>query len=125
MIEISIVPYKFRYLDGLHINFDIPKIGKHLPKVGFIALSGKTPVAMGFIRRVEPCFYMIDHLSATGFLGGIVADKALKAIVAELSHGIDPKAILAVMTTDKATMVRAQRLGVFNESVCEIRSRKD
>lgn len=118
--DVSIMPFKFKHFKDLidmleSQNYpDTHNITyKTLPKVGFIAYSGKIPIAAGFLRRVEPCFAQIDTLVSNGYFGSIYRHEGIKKVVDSLiedAKRLKLKGIIA-HTQDKGTLVRAEALG--------------
>lgn len=54
---------------------------KTLPKIGFIVFLDKTPIAAGFLRRLEPCYAQIDTLVSNKYLGALVRHEGITKIV--------------------------------------------
>ena len=60
---------------------------KTLPKIGYIAyLNDKTPIAAGFLRRLEPCFGQIDTLVTNAYMGSIVRHQGMLAVTDALMN---------------------------------------
>ena len=58
---------------------------KTLPKIGFIAyLNDTTPIAAGFLRRLEPCYGQIDTLVTNNYMGSIIRHKGLEIVIKAL-----------------------------------------
>lgn len=86
---------------------------KTLPKIGFIAMKGKMPVAAGFLRRVEPCYAQIDTLVSNAYCGSILRHEGISKIVENLlieAKKLKLQGIIA-HTQDKGTLLRAEALG--------------
>lgn len=118
--EISIVPFKFKYLKDLHELLetngfpDIKAITmKSLPKIGYICYFGEQPLASGFLRRVEGGYGQIDTLTSNKMFGSIIRHEGIKLIVDTLiaeaqvlqMHGI------ISFTKDAGILARAQSIG--------------
>jgi len=89
---------------------------KTLPKIGYIVLLGKVPIAVGFLRRLEPCFAQIDTLTSNKYLGSIVRHQGITMVVDELiahAKALNLKGIIA-HTSSPDVLKRAQTLG-FHE----------
>lgn len=52
---------------------------KTLPKIGYVAYIGKTPVAIGFLRRVEPCYGQIEIVS-NKYTGKLMREDSIQKI---------------------------------------------
>lgn len=95
-----------------YVHTDVLKF-KTLPKVGYIAYIGKTPVAAGFLRRLEPCFAQLDTLVSNAYCGALLRNDGINKVVdALIEEGkkLKLKGIIA-HTQDKSTIVRAQSIG--------------
>ncbi len=85
---VSIQPFKHKHLKDLYEilesnNYEGISLitTKNLPKIGYIVYSGKTPLAAGFLRRLEPCYAQIDTLCSNKYLGGILRHQGITMIV--------------------------------------------
>lgn len=96
-IEVSIVPFAFKYLPMLKELYDSQKAPyegalsqRILPKIGYIALLGGQPIAAGFLRRLEPCYAQIDTLVSNGYFGSQIrhagVTKVVEALIDEAKH---------------------------------------
>lgn len=118
--DISLVPFKFsylpllfdmlksqQYLDISHINM------KTLPKIGYIALLGKNPVAAGFLRRVEGGYAQIDGLTSNSSFGGIIRHEGIRKVVDALISEAKDLKLKGIMgfTHDDGVLKRAKDLG--------------
>lgn len=86
---------------------------KTLPKIGYIAYMGKTPIAAGFLRRLEPCFAQIDTLCSNKYYGSLVRHEGIKVVVELLldeAKRLKLKGILA-LTSDNGVFKRASEIG--------------
>jgi hypothetical protein len=89
---------------------------KTLPKVGYIVLLGKQPIAAGFLRRLEPCFGQLDTFVSNPHFGSSIRHAAINLIVDELlrtSKHLKLQGIIS-FTEDKGILSRAKQLG-FHE----------
>ncbi len=86
---------------------------KTLPKIGYVATLGKQPIAVGFLRRVEPCFAQIDTLATNAYAGSILRHEGISKVVDALineAKSLKLKGIIA-HTQDSGTLVRAKAIG--------------
>lgn len=74
--NVYILPFKFKHLSclqELHALQGKPNepglTMRDLPKIGFIAFMGKSPVAAGFLRRVEPNIGQLDTFVTNPYFG--------------------------------------------------------
>ena len=89
---------------------------KTLPKIGYLALLNKQPIAAGFLRRLEPCFAQIDTLASNAYFGSQIRHEGIKLVVDALitdAKRLKLQGILAV-TKDQGVLTRAIGLG-FHE----------
>lgn len=119
-IEISIVPFKYKHYDMLIDMLTAQKYKgisyitfKSLPKIGYIALRKGTPVAAGFLRRLEGNMAHFDGLTTNPFLGSIIRNQGISSIVNTLineakSIGLDG---IVATTNDESVLKRAESLG--------------
>lgn len=87
-----------------------------LPKIGYLALLNKQPIAVGFLRRLEPCFAQIDTLASNAYFGSKIRHEAIHLVVNSLledAKRLELKGIMA-LTKDQGIITRAKELG-FNE----------
>ena len=115
--SVHIVPFKHKYLDTLKemhrfngnaLNIELSM--KDLPKIGYIALLGKQPVAAGFMRRVEPNYAQLDTFLSNPYMGSQIRHKGLTMITDALledAADLGLKGVL-VITKDESIMKRAQ-----------------
>lgn len=86
---------------------------KTLPKIGYIVLLNKQPIAAGFLRRVEPTFAQIDTLCSNAYFGSqirhIGITKVVDALISD-AKSLKLDGILA-LTEDEGTINRALSLG--------------
>jgi hypothetical protein len=121
--DIEVIPFKFTHLPLLlemledHNTPWSSKVSmKSLPKIGYIALLNKQPVAAGFLRRVE-CdeVAQIDCLTSNPWFGSIIRHAGVTDVVNRL---IDDAKLLKLQgiiafTKDSGVLTRAKELG-FN-----------
>lgn len=89
---------------------------KTLPKIGYIAMMGKQPVAVGFLRRLEGGYAQLDTFATNPFLGSKIRNEGLDLVVKNLlddAKSLRLNGILAI-TEDQGILNRAKSLG-FNE----------
>ena len=130
--ELSLVPFSFKYLPLLYEMLktqqylDMSHISmKTLPKIGYICLLGKNPIAAGFLRRVEGGYAQLDGLTSNATFGGLIRHQGLnKVVLALISDAKDLKlnGILGI-TKDSGVLSRAKDLGftVVEESLITLR----
>ncbi len=85
---------------------------KSLPKIGYIALMHKQPIAAGFLRRVEGGYGQIDTLASNPYFGGMIRhDGITKVITALIQDAKDLKlhGIIA-FTADEGVLKRAKEI---------------
>jgi hypothetical protein len=86
---------------------------KTLPRIGYIAMLGKSPVAAGFLRRVEGGYAQLDGLCSNAYLGSLVRNEGITMVVAALiqeSKDLKLHGIIA-FTRDDSVLKRAAALG--------------
>lgn len=128
MNDITIHPFKFKHFKDLqeilksndylglnHIEM------KTLPKIGYIVYKGKTPIAAGFLRRLEPCYAHIDTLCSNKYCGSILRHEGVSTVVNTLlqdAKRLKLKGLIAT-TTDQGILARAKDLGfhIINETL--------
>ncbi len=117
--EISLVPFSFKYLPMLYEMLktqdylDISHISmKTLPRIGYIALLNKQPIAAGFLRRVEGGYAQLDGLTSNAYLGSIIRHEGINKVVQALineSKDLKLHGIIAI-TKDQSVVKRAKEL---------------
>jgi hypothetical protein len=117
--EVSIIPFKFKYLGILH---DILKSNdylhistvnmKTLPKIGYIALLGGHPIAAGFLRRVEGGYAQLDTLTSNKYFGSQVRHQGIKKVVDALLQDAKDLKLHGIIafTEDSGVLSRAKEL---------------
>lgn len=117
--EISIVPFKFKYLPlllDMLKDRDFLAIStitmKNLPKIGYIALMNKQPIAAGFLRRVEGGYAQMDTLCSNPYYGSIIRHEGIDGVVKALIE--DAKLLklqgIIAFTEDTGVLSRAQSM---------------
>ncbi len=120
MDEISVVPFKFSHLPLLYDMLKSQQyLGishitmKNLPKIGYIALLKKQPIATGFLRRVEGGYAQIDGLASNPYFGSQVRHEGMSRVVNSLiaeAKDLRLEGILGI-TKDLGILKRATELG--------------
>lgn len=117
--NISVIPFRFKYLPLLHeMNknenlFDSELEYKNLPKIGYIAMLGKTPIAAGFLRRVEPNYAQFDTFLSNPYMGSKVRHLAIVKIVDSLFEDAKSLKLVGILafTKDLSLLQRAKDQG--------------
>ncbi len=118
--EISIVPFKYKYMTMLLEMLEdrnYPHIAsismKSLPKIGYIAIMNKQPIAAGFLRMVEGGYAQMDTLVSNPYFGSIIRNEGIvKVVDSILSDAKDLKLIgIIAFTEDLGVLKRAEVLG--------------
>lgn len=120
MDNITILPFKFKHLPLLHdlltsnqyegiCHIDM----KTLPKIGYIVLLGKVPIAAGFLRRLEPCFAQIDTLASNAYMGSLVRHQGITMVVDALIADAKVLKLKGIVshTSNQGVLKRAEVLG--------------
>lgn len=115
--SVHIVPFKHKYFDLLqemhekqHLALGIKLSMQDLPKIGYICLLGKQPVAAGFLRRVEPNYAQLDTFLSNPYMGSQIRHRGLTLITDALledAADLDLKGVL-VITKDESILKRAK-----------------
>lgn len=100
---------------------------KNLPKIGYIALMNKQPIAVGFLRKVEGGYAQIDTLVSNPYYGSIIRHEGIKKVTDALQeeakllklHGI------IAFTKDTGVLSRADAEGWHKVSETLIAIRLD
>lgn len=124
--QIAVVPFKYKHLpllkemleDQEYPNVDDITM-KTIPKIGYIALLNKQPIAAGFLRRVE-CNIMaqLDGLTSNPFFGSQIRHKGITEVVNRLvtdAKDLKLKGIIA-FTSDCSVIKRAEDIGFLKIS---------
>lgn len=125
--NIYILPFKFKHMQDLldlhSLHGEVPSdmTYKNLPKIGYIAYLGKSPVAAGFLRRVEPCYAQFDTFVSNPYFGSQIRNLALSQVVDALTEdakNLDLEGIIA-FTKDEGIFNRAKDEGfrVLNQVI--------
>lgn len=121
--EISIVPFKFKYLtlllemlkDREFVNISQINM-KTLPKIGYIALMNNQPIAAGFLRMVEGGYAQMDTLVSSPYFGSLIRHDGINKVVEALIG--DAKTLrlegIIAFTRDEGVLKRALSTG-FSE----------
>lgn len=121
MAEVSVVPFKYKYLQQLIELHEANKYPhthlismKTLPKIGYISLlNGQQPLAAGFLRRLEGGYAQIDTLVSNPYFGSLLRHEGIKLVVDTLleeAKRLDLTGIVA-FTNDQGVLKRAENLG--------------
>lgn len=118
--EISIVPFKYKYLPLLHemlksqSYLGLSDINmKTLPKAGYIALMNNQPIAAGFLRKVEGGYAQLDGLTSNAYFGSQIRHLGVKLVVDTLLQEAKDLKLHGIIafTKDKGVLDRAATLG--------------
>lgn len=120
MSEISIVPFRYRYLPALldllnsndYIGISTVTM-KTLPKIGYIALRNGYPIAAGFLRRVEGGYAQIDTLTSNKTLGSLIRHQGIDLVVKTLISDAKDLKLLGIVafSMDASVIKRAEDIG--------------
>lgn len=96
-----------QYLDISHISM------KTLPKIGYIALMNKQPIAAGFLRRVEGGYAQMDGLTSNAYFGSQIRHEGIRKVVDSLIADAKDLRLSGVIafTGDHGILRRAKDLG--------------
>ncbi len=123
MNDISVVPFRFKYLPMLLEMLEDQKYPdlinvsmKTLPKIGYIAIMNNQPIAAGFLRKVEGNIVaQLDGLTSNPYFGSQVRHEGISKVVDRLiddAKDMKLKGIIA-FTNDNGVLARAKSIG-FN-----------
>lgn len=130
--DVHIVPFKFKHLSLLQEMLEsqhyqnVESVSmKSLPKIGYIALLNKEPIAAGFLRRIEGGFAQLDGLTSNAFFGSLIRHQGVSKVVESLledARNLKLKGVLAY-TKDKSVVKRALIIGfnVVDQTVLSIK----
>lgn len=99
---------------------------KTLPKIGYIALMNKQPIAAGFLRKVEGnVVAQLDGLTSNPYFGSKIRHLGITKVVNALiedAKDLKLKGIIA-FSADKGILVRAEAIGfrTVNASIIALR----
>jgi hypothetical protein len=119
-IEISLVPFRYKYLKALHDLLEsndyigISSVNmKTLPKIGYIALMNGHPIAAGFLRRVEGGYAQLDTLTSNKYFGSQIRHAGIVKVVDALLEDTKDLQLNGVIafTRDVSIIKRAEDLG--------------
>lgn len=103
------------YVDTSHITM------KTLPKIGYIALLNKHPIAAGFLRRVEGGYAQLDGLTSNAHFGSLIRHEGIKKVVDALLSDAKDLRLNGIMafTEDQGVLDRAKTIGfqVVNQTL--------
>ncbi len=120
MGDISLIPFRFKYLKALHdllLSNDYIGISdvnmKTLPKIGYIAMMNGHPIAAGFLRRVEGGYGQLDTLTSNKYFGSKIRhDGIVKVVNALIEEATDLKMKgLIAFTIDEGVLKRSAEIG--------------
>jgi len=123
MADISVVPFRFKYLPMLLEMLEDQKYPdwhtitmQNLPKIGYIALLNNQPIAAGFLRKVEGNIVaQLDGLTSNPYFGSQIRHEGISKVVDRLitdAKDMKLKGIIA-FTHDNGVLARAKAIG-FN-----------
>ena len=87
---------------------------KTLPKIGYIALLDKSPVAAGFLRKVEGnVVAQIDSLVSNPYFGSIVRHRGISMVIDQLTADAKELKLKGVyaFTIEPSVIERAESIG--------------
>jgi hypothetical protein len=118
--EVYVIPFKFKHLQLIK---DIHDYHRHalnveltmrdLPRIGYIAMLGKSAIAVGFLRRVEPNYAQLDTFLSNPFFGSQIRHQGMTLVTEALineAKDLGLKGIIA-LTKDKSILDRAKNQG--------------
>lgn len=120
MTNITIQPFKHKHLKDLYEILESNQYEgvslittKTLPQIGYVVYSDKTPIAAGFLRRLEPCYAQIDTLCSNKFLGSIIRHQGISMVVDTLIKDAKKLKLHGIICHTKSNDVlkRAEALG--------------
>ncbi len=125
LVEITAYSHEqFDTLLALHMSQDYKALDtvlpETLPAIGFIAYDMATPIAAGFLRRVEGGYAQIDTLVSNGSLSSQMRHEGITAIVSALvsvAKSLELRGIVS-FTEDKGTLMRAESIGFHARPHC-------
>ena len=90
-----------------------PNLVNDLPEHGLIALEGDTPIAMGFIRRVEGLSAMLDSYITAPNASSEARGRAVTIITRKLLHWAKSGGCMRMMSfsLEPSFVTRAEALG--------------
>ena len=118
MVDIS--PYTasdYRTLQALLMSQDYKGFdditAESLPKIGFMASIDGTPVAVGFLRRLEGGYAQLDTLVSNGNLSSELRHEGVSALVDSLIQAAKDLKLKGIVahTQDQGVLKRALSLG--------------
>ena len=118
--NIAIFPFKFKLLRAVQELAEnrggayLPDVTMaNLPKIGFVAFLGKTPIACGFLRRVEPNHGIFDTFLSNPYFGAQIRHEGLTKVWNALMDEAKDLELVALLgfTKDEGMMRRAAESG--------------
>ena len=86
---------------------------KYLPKIGYIALLNKQPIAAGFLRRVEGGYAQIDTLVSNPYFGSQIRHDGIDKVVDWLINDAKDLKLNGILafTSEESIIARAKDKG--------------
>lgn len=86
---------------------------KTLPKIGYIALLNKQPIAAGFLRRLEGGYAQLDTLVSNPYYGSQIRHQGIHLVVDRLLEDAKDMKLSGILafTEDQGILKRAEALG--------------
>lgn len=111
-----VVAFNLEHLEWLQLwlreNGAYPPALTHLPEISAVAEIKGIPTAMGFIRKVEGGYGIVDGLASNPMQSAQDRDDALNAVLESLMDTADGQGmILMAWVKDKNTLMRSERHG--------------
>jgi hypothetical protein len=120
MVSIKVLPFKYKHYGMLLTMLEdqktawLPTVSyKTLPKIGYIAILGKHPVAAGFLRRIEGGYGYVDTVVSNPHFGSQVRHDAISRIFELIMQEASDIGLVGVLgsTTDQGILKRALEWG--------------
>jgi len=96
-----------------------------LPKIGYIALLSKQPIAAGFLRRVEGGYAQIDTLVSNPYFGSKIRNEGIDKVVNWLINDAKELKLSGILafTGEQSIIERAKDKGfaVFEQKLIGMR----
>lgn len=117
---LTVLPFKFKHYSLLTEMLEAQSCPwlsgvsyQTLPKIGYIVLLGKQPLAAGFLRRVEGGYGYIDTVVTNPHFGSQMRHQALEIIVKKLLEEAKDLRLRGLIgsTNDAGVLKRAKDLG--------------
>jgi len=98
---------------------------KTLPKIGYIALLNKQPIAAGFLRRVEGGYAQMDTLVSNPYFGSQIRNIGISKVVDWLMKDAKELGLTGILafTSEQSILDRAKDKGftTFDHKVIGVR----